>query len=113
MHIKRISEMLLQCPTASEIYNKFLDLSKGHFGFYAKKEDKDGKKNGLITFTKPGDRIIEFYYDKKTDKPYSIMMYNDTKNATNRNAITISDKEIERKTSDEIALEIFNYLQYK
>lgn len=112
MHVKRVDEMLSNHPTADEIYDRFMGLKGAAFGFYAKKDDKGGKRYGLVVFSKPGDRIAEFYYDKKTGKPYSIVMYNDTTNAANRDAVSISAEEIENKTSDEIALEILGYLQH-
>lgn len=107
-HIKRINEMYSQQPTASEVYGFFSDLIKGEFNVSVKKDDNGGRPFGFILFRKTNDKIVELTYDKKTDNIYNIIMYNDTTNASRRYAETI--KDIDSKTSDEIAMEIYNYL---
>ena len=107
-HIKRIDEMCSQQPTASEVYDIFSDLIKGEFNISVKKDDNNGRPSGFIIFRKLNDKIVELTYDKKTDNIYNIIMYNDTTNASRRYDETI--KDIDSKTSDEIAAEIYNYL---
>lgn len=106
-HIKRIDEIYSQQPKASEVYDIFSDLIKGEFGIYMKKDND--KPQGYMLFKKPKKKIVELFFNKKNDSIYSIVMYNDTTNASRRFAETIED--IDSKTSEEIATEIYNYLE--
>lgn len=101
------NEMYSQQPKASEVYDIFSDLIKGEFNIYTKKDND--KPHGRMIFQKPLDKIVELFFNKKDDSIYSIVMYNDTTNASRRFAETIEG--VDSKTSEEIATEIYNYLE--
>ena len=107
-HIKKINEMFSQHPTASEVYDIISNLTKASFVIRITRDDNNGRNAGYIKFAKLRDKIVELTYNKKTDKIYNVIMYNDTTNASRRFAQTIVN--IETKSSDEIAEEILNYL---
>lgn len=111
-HIKRIDEMFSQQPTASEVYNKVVN-GISPFKLYAEKNTD--KKIGEIIFRhkfSSWHKTVEMSFNKQTDEIYSIVMFKDIKGlmiADHSNSKSI--KDIDTKSSDEIATEIINYIE--
>jgi len=112
VHIRRIDEMASQTPKASEVYDKVV---KGCSPFELYAEKNTDKKRGKIIFRHKfsnGHETVELYFSKETDDIYSCVMYKDIKGLMIQhfsNAKTI--KDIDTKTSDEVATEIIYYIK--
>lgn len=87
---------------ANEIYNRVLNSYQSFFVLDIKKYDDK------IILRRPLFKIVQIDYSKDNNNIYSIIMWNDTTNASRRFAKTIEN--IENKTPNEITNEILNYL---
>jgi len=87
---------------ANEIYNRVLNSYQSSFVLNIEKYDDK------IILRMPLYKIVQITYNKDNNNIYSIIMWNDTTNASRRFAKTIEN--IKNKTPNDVVTEIFNYL---